>query len=160
MKQMKKWIWISGALLLFVIGYTVKVYVTAISPLKDAEEKAVEIAKKEASIVSVDEFSIYNGSKTYYVVSGKNDEGIDSIVWVPEDGGKPVIKKKKEGISKEEAIKKLLEQKEPEEIVHVKLGVENNIPLWEIYYRSNDDLINYYYVDFESGEWLKDIQNL
>ena len=38
--------------------------------------------------------------------------------------------------------------------------MENDIPLWEIYYRSENNLINYYYVHFLTGEWLKKIENL
>jgi uncharacterized protein YpmB len=38
--------------------------------------------------------------------------------------------------------------------------MEKNRPLWEIYYRSEGDLINYYYVDFETGKWWKKIENL
>lgn len=134
-------------------------------PLNRAEDWATDIAKKKASIETVEDFSIFNGTETYYIVTGISAKGEEIIVWIPEkdkyDDRKIVIRNKKSGISKEEAIQKLKSDKDVhvDEIIHVKLGIENNIPLWEIYYRSNG-LVNYYYVDFGSGEWLKHIKNL
>lgn len=157
----KKWIWISIAVIVVLIGFGMIVYLNAMEPMKKAENIAIEIATKEASIETVTDFSLYNGAETYYVIRGTNSQRENIIVWIPEKNTeKVIVKKEKEGISKEQAIQKLHKEKNPEEIITVKLGMENNIPLWEIYYRSNDDLINYYYIDFESGEWLKDIQNL
>lgn len=159
---MKKWFLISGFIIVVIIGLVLTVYLSAVDPLKKAEKIAVDIAEKETSLVTVKDFSLYNGSKTYYVVRGTNKKGTDLIVWIPEEekNRKIVVKNAKYGISEKEAVQKLYDEKHPQEIISVKLGMENYIPLWEIYYRSDDDLINYYYVDFESGEWLKNIQNL
>jgi uncharacterized protein YpmB len=158
----KKWFLISGFIIVVIIGLVLAVYLSAVDPLKKAEKIAVDIAEKETSLVTVKDFSLYNGSKTYYVVRGTNRKGTDLIVWIPEEekNRKIVVKNAKYGVSEKEAVQKLYDEKHPQEIISVKLGMENNIPLWEIYYRSDDDLINYYYVDFESGEWLKNIQNL
>lgn len=159
--KMKKWIWIFIVIILISIGFAIKVYVTATEPIKEAESATIAAARKATNIETITDFSLYNGGKSYYCLSGIDKDGEEIIVWIPEDSeDKIIVKKVKDGISKEEAIQKLLETKEPEEIVTVKLGVENNIPLWEIYYRSKENLINYYYIDFETGEWLKDIQNL
>lgn len=144
-----------------MIAFGTTVYINALEPLRNAESEAVKIAKQRTSLVEVTDFTLYNGSETYYVVTGVNSNKQNIIVWIPEKNEKKVIvKKEKDGITKEEAIQKLHQAKDPQEIMTVKLGMENNIPLWEIFYRSNEELINYYYVDFESGEWLKDIQNL
>ena len=47
-----------------------------------------------------------------------------------------------------------------DEIISVKLGIENGVPLWEIHSRTKGDLLNYHAVVFETGEWLKKIENL
>ncbi len=144
-----------------MIAFGITVYINALEPLKNAESAAIKAAKKETSLVEVTDFSLYNGSETYYVVTGINSKKENIIVWIPEkDDKKVIVRKESDGITKEEAIQKLHKEKDPQKIMTVKLGMENNIPLWEIFYRSNEELINYYYVDFESGEWLKDIQNL
>lgn len=149
------------AILVF-FGIGINIYINALEPKKDAETLATKIALDETDIKTVESFSLFNGSSSYYVVKGKNDSEETLIAWIPErkENRKIVVKKEKDGISRDEAIQKLYDKKKPEKIMSVKLGMENNIPLWEIYYRSNEDLINYYYVDFETGEWLKDIQNL
>lgn len=159
---MKKWIWIIVIVILVIIGIGINIYINALEPLNEAESIASQIAVDETAIETVETFSLYNGSSSYYIVKGKNSEGENLIAWIPEKekNRKIIVKKEKDGISRDEAIQKLYDKNKPEEIMTVKLGMENNIPLWEIYYRSNEDLINYYYVDFETGEWLKDIKNL
>lgn len=159
---MKKWIWLTIIGLFVLIGIGINIYLNAVEPAKEAKLMAIDVAKAEADIIQVDDITIYNGSKTYFVVKGKDSSGDSLIVWIPEDNENEqvVVKEEAEGISKQEAIERLSERKQPEKIISVKLGMENRIPLWEIFYRSKNDLINYYYVDFETGEWLKDIQNL
>ncbi|UII54606.1 DUF5590 domain-containing protein [Cytobacillus spongiae] len=157
---MKKWIFIGSFILILVIGFFVNVYLNSLEPVKAAEKVAVKQAMEETSLKEASDFSLYHGLHTYYIVKGKDDKGEEIIVWLPEKEGKTIVKKVKDGVTKQQAVEKLLEEKTPKEIVSVRLGIEKNIPLWEIYYRSGDELINYYYVDFETGDWLKKIENL
>ena len=41
----------------------------------------------------------------------------------------------------------------PKQIVKVKLGAENDIPLWEITYIDQEDRYTYYYLEFQNGEY-------
>lgn len=157
---MKKWIFIPIIVLIVIIGLFIKVYFSSVQPVKAAEKKAVSLAKDKVQLSEVDDFHIYNGIETVNVIEGKDKKGSKVIVWIPEKSKKVIIKKAKDGITKEEAIKKLLQEKQPKKIISVRLGMEKNIPLWEIYYRSENNLINYYYVHFETGEWLKKVENL
>ncbi|MCM3724374.1 DUF5590 domain-containing protein [Neobacillus cucumis] len=157
---MKKWIIIPIIVVLVIAGVLVKVYFSSVEPVKAAEKRAVSLAKDKVQLSKVDDFHIYNGIETVDVIEGKNKNGSKVIVWIPEKSKKVYIKKAKDGITREEAIQKLLQEKQPKKIISVRLGMEKNIPLWEIYYRSENNLINYYYVHFETGEWLKKIENL
>lgn len=161
-RTVKKWLWISGFVILMVIGVSLFIYMKAMEPLNEAEEMATNIAKEEASIETVQNFSIYNGTQTYYIIQGKASNGKNMIVWIPEKekNRKIVVKEAKKGVSQEEAKRIVEREKSPQEIKSVKLGMENNIPLWEIYYSSNEDSISYYYIDFDTGKMLKDIENL
>lgn len=149
-------------LVFLLLGAAGVIYIKAMEPFNEAEKIAVEIAKKEAELVTIDDFSIYNGTKTYFVVKGKDIRGRKFVVWIPEEkkDRKITVRREKDGITEEEARKIVMQKKTPKEIMSVKLGMENNIPLWEIYYRSNKDAISYYYIDFATGEMLKDIENL
>lgn len=157
---MKKWLLILTVLVLVFFGILVKVYLSAVDPVKTAEKKAVSLAKEKVQISEVDDFHIYHGLETVDVIEGKNKIGEKIIIWIPEKTKKIIVKKAKNGLSKEEAIQKLLQEKKPKKIIAVRLGMVKNIPLWEIYYRSENNLINYYYIHFETGEWLKRIENL
>lgn len=157
---MKKWIIFIVIFFVVIFGLLINVYFTSVDPVKAAEKKAVAQAKEEISLKEVEDFHIYNGLETVNVLEGKSTKGEKIIVWIPEKSKKVFVKKAKDGLSKEEAIQKLLQEKNPKKIISVRLGMEKNIPLWEIYYRSKNNLINYYYVHFETGEWLKKIENL
>ncbi|WP_413309215.1 DUF5590 domain-containing protein [Bacillus sp. 1P10SD] len=157
---MKKWILSIVIFFVVLIGILIKVYLSAMNPVRAAEEKAVLLASKKAQLTEVQDFHLYNGLETVNVIEGKNKKGDKIIVWIPEKSKKVFVKKAKNGLSKEEAVQKLMQEKNPKKIISVRLGMEKNIPLWEIYYRSENNLINYYYVHFETGEWLKKIENL
>ncbi|MBY0122619.1 DUF5590 domain-containing protein [Bacillus sp. S/N-304-OC-R1] len=157
---MKKVIIICLLIFSVILVSGIIVYQNAVKPLKAAETIAIERAMKETRLEKAKDFKVYHGQETYYIVKGKNRSGTNIYVWIPEKEGQIIVRKVSDGVSKEDAINKLKEEKHPKEIISVRLGMEKNIPLWEIYYRTDGDLINYYYVDFKSGEWLKKIENL
>ena len=157
---MKKWIIVLSIIVVAFCGLLIKVYLSALDPVKTAETKAVSRAQEETSLKEVEDFHIYNGIETVNVIEGKSKNGDKIIVWMPEKSKEIFVRKAKNGLTREEAIQKLQQEKSPKEIISVRLGMEKNIPLWEIYYRSNNNLINYYYVHFDTGEWLKKIENL
>lgn len=157
--KMRKWIIFLVLFLVVITGIFIKVYFSAVEPVKLAEKRAVTLANKKVQLSKVQDFHLYNGLETVNVIEGNNKKGEKIIVWIPDKSKKVFVKKAKEGLSKEEAVQKLLQEKKPKKIISVRLGMENNIPLWEIYYRSDNNLINYYYVHFETGEWLGNIEN-
>lgn len=157
---MKKWIWIITIAVIIVIGLYVRVYLKAVDPLDLAEKKAVAIAKEKTDLNITEDFHLYHGTETIYVIEGRNSKNESIIVWIPEKSGKPTVIHANKGLSEQEAINRLYEDGNPKEILAVRLGMENEFPLWEIYYLSDNNLINYYYVHFETGERLKQIENL
>lgn len=156
----KKWFLIISFVVIIIITTGTVIYLNAIEPLKTAEEKATQIAMEETPLSVVDDFNIYNGEETYYVLQGKNADGTKLIVWVPEEKGKLLVKKASDGITKQEAIDTVSAESATDTIITVKLGMEKGIPLWEIHSRTKENLLNYYSVEFETGEWLKKIENL
>lgn len=157
---MKKIIVIILSIIAVLIGLSSYIYLQSVKPLKEAEKKAIRIAKEETNLAEAEDFTLYNGQDTYYIVKGKDAKGTNIYVWIPEKEGKIIVRKQADGVSKQEAINKLKQEKNPQEIISVRLGMEKNNLLWEICYRTDGDLINYYYVDFNTGEWRKKIENL
>ncbi|HJV16962.1 MAG TPA: DUF5590 domain-containing protein [Bacillales bacterium] len=156
---MKKLVLILVIFILFALAFFSKIYLSSIQPVKIAEKKAIALAEKKVKLSKVDDFHLYNRTETVYVIEGKNEHGEKIIIWIPEKSKNVVVKKAKDGITKSEAVQKLEETKNPKKIVSVRLGMIHHIPSWEIYYHSDNNLINYYYIDFESGEWLKKYEN-
>jgi uncharacterized protein YpmB len=157
---MKKFIWILVGIFICFVGLLIFTYIRAMQPVDLAKQKAIEIAINETEIVDVDDFGIYHGQDSIAIVEGKDKKGQSVLVFIPEKGEELVVRNKADGISKKQAIKKVNELTNPKKIMDVRIGMEMGIPIWEIYYLSEGNLINYYHLDFETGEWLKKIENL
>ncbi|MDH4421062.1 MULTISPECIES: DUF5590 domain-containing protein [Bacillus] len=159
---MKKWIF---AIIIVIVAsgiYGAYVYNKTMEKKIPKESKSVEIAKEKAKLTKVKSVDYYNGKSSYTVVQGTDEKGEPIIVWVPDKKGNVLVKKKSEGISEKEALQKLAEQAtgkgdepkpKPKQIVKVKLGAENDIPLWEITYIDQEDRYTYYYLEFQNGEY-------
>jgi uncharacterized protein YpmB len=162
--NVKKWILFSILFIAIITGILVNVYLNAVEPVRAAEEKAVKIASDETNLTDFSNFSLYSGEETYYVMTGKNARQEDVYVWVNEKNNEVETRNAKNGITKKEALNKLYEEKNPQEIIEVRLGMariqKTDRPAWEIYYRNNSNTINYYFVDFDTGEKLRAIDNL
>ncbi|MBT2682000.1 DUF5590 domain-containing protein [Bacillus sp. ISL-37] len=161
---MKKWIFFSILIIVTIVGILVNVYLNAVEPVKAAEKEAVQIASEETNLSDFTNFSLYSGEETYYVMTGKNAKREDVYVWINEKNSEVITRNAKNGITKKEALNKLYQEKNPNEIIEVRLGMariqKTDRPAWEIFYRNNNDTINYYYVDFDTGEKLRAIDNL
>lgn len=159
---MKKWIFLSSIIVLAIFSTAfIYIYQAARSPYKELEQLAIHKATEEVNIVQVNEFYLYNGSETYYVIVGNDSKNQNKIVWIPEsDDGEIIVKSQSDGISKEDAIAKLYEEENPKKLLGARLGMEKNLAIWELSYLDDRSKLNYYYVHFDSGKWWRKIENL
>ncbi|MEW9109410.1 MAG: DUF5590 domain-containing protein [Cytobacillus gottheilii] len=158
---MKKVILICSVILVILLALGINIYLNSIEPVKAAEDEAVKRAKEDTNLVSVSDFEIYHGNETIFVIEGKDENGDNVFVWVPENDGEIQLLKQSEGITEQEAQNILLSEKGQVDVISRKLGMEKNIPLWEIAYKTEGDLLNYFLIDFETGnKKLKVIENL
>jgi uncharacterized protein YpmB len=155
--SMKKWgIIIIVFVILAGIG-TASVYLKSMQSKRGAEQQAAQEAKKAYDLKEIISTQTYYGSHTYYVVNAKNRKNEKIIIWVPKNDKKRdmIVKKENSGISREEVISLVQKERDPEKIKSVRLGMENGIPLWEITYVDRDNSFTYYYVNFQTGKFLK-----
>ncbi|MGV3465811.1 MAG: DUF5590 domain-containing protein [Heyndrickxia sp.] len=147
---MKKWIvGISIVVVVILIGFFVNVYFQAVKPLNSAQKIAINNAKQKANLVSTDQFYQYNGKQTYAVVVGIQKGGTKVAVWIPESKKENVtILKWSDGISKKSALNKLMEKKTPNKILGIRLGMKDEVPVWEISFLDKSQKLNYFYIDF------------
>ncbi|MCJ8006650.1 DUF5590 domain-containing protein [Lederbergia wuyishanensis] len=157
---MKKWILLLFPLIL-IISLSSYIYKEAREPLLKAEQYAEKRAQTEGHLISNDEFFVYHGTKTYYVIIGKNESGTETIVWIPEKNNQEIITKKaSDGISEKEAISKLIQEEKPKKVLGARLGMEKELPVWELSYLDQNSKLNYYYIHFDTGKWWRKIENL
>ncbi|MFX3622789.1 MAG: DUF5590 domain-containing protein [Ectobacillus sp.] len=157
---MKKWVLIAILAVLVVISYSVYIYKETMGGKLQGEAKALIVAKEKKNLKKVTNVDYYNGMTSYKVVQGADNKGVQWIVWVPSKRGKVLSSKKTDGISSEEAIRILrednrpfMQDKQPKQIIKVKLGAENDVPLWEITYIDHDNRYTYYYLNFKDGKY-------
>ncbi len=158
---MKKWLTIIFSVLFVLAIVSITFYMKAMNPKKTAQEVAQKRMLAETDLITMDKFYLYHGADTYFVVIGKKKNGEKAVVWMPEDQKKNVVVKKlSDGISEQEAIQKLQSEKSPKAILQVKLGMEKNLPVWELTYLDKKEQLNYYYIHFDTGKWWRNIENL
>lgn len=122
---------------------------TASLPFSKAKEQAVEVARKYTGLQEVSGVSIYNGKETYYHVSGQNATGEDLFVLVPEKSANIFVYRPTEGISREEAEARALENG-AQDIERTVLGYTDQHAIWEVKAGTA-----YYVIDFKTGELLQ-----
>jgi uncharacterized protein YpmB len=157
---MKKIIFLIVLVSVIILGAMAALFLNARSPVNNKAEDALKRAQNETGIASTEDVSLYNGKKSYVVITGENSDGEKVIIWVPEKDEEIIVKKWADGISKKAAINKLNEEEEVNEILSVKLGMESVGPVWELTYLDDNEHLNYYYLLFETGEWWRKIENL
>ena len=157
---MKKWVIVVFFLIvLIIIGSGTYLYKSAMKPINTAEEIAVEIAEKETKLVSVEDFTVYNGKDSYYVIKGKKNFNVDIYVLINKETQDVMVKQAQHGITSDEALQLVFGTTIPDQ-AKVQLGMENRVVYWEVSYLTDLNTLSYYYIDFETGEILKIIENL
>lgn len=155
-KILKKWLIIASVLILCFIGFVVGAYVKGMQPKNKAADAAFEVAKAEVDLKTMDEYFLYHGLESYSVVIGTTNSGQNIIVWIPENDKKQVVSMNaSSGKTKEDILSMVEKNINEANIISIKLGMENNVPLWEVTYKNSVGKYNYDYYDFKTGEWLK-----
>ena len=158
---MKKTI-ISGLTILMaaVIFGSIYLFNTSRQPLKQAEAETIAIAKETAGLTKADKFYWYNNAETYFSVVGtaRNKEPV--LVIVEQEGGDVVVLKEGDYITEQQAKQIVREAKKPAELLEVRIGIEEDVPVWEVAYKQENGRLGYYIITAKDGKWVKDIENI
>ena len=147
----KKWILVIVGLV-FLAGWQAYYLYNEVNAKPEKKEaEAVEVAKKEENLASIKNVDHFFKNETYYVVEGENEDGRDMIVWVGEDK-KVYSESAKKGLSEGQMIDYVKANHDAKEIIDIRLGMEDEIPLWEVVYLDDQDRYTYYYGYFETGK--------
>lgn len=137
-------------LLLVVITFSIfKIWDISSAPYVEMKQHATQVARDYADIQTVDTFSIYNSSETYYSIIGVDSEGQSLAVIIPENSNTVFVYPMENGISKDEA-QTVAKENGAGQVERVLLGIRDDKPIWEV--KSGTA---YYLVEFETGSFVK-----
>lgn len=151
---------IFGSILILMIVLVGVILFQSASPMRKAKSQAIKISKNIANISEVDEFYWFTRDKTYFTVVGLDNKNVEKIVFLPQDGSEAVIMSQKDGITNDEAIKKVLDMKKTKKINKVSLGMYKEKAVWEVVADSIENGLDYYLIDFKSGEIVNEINQV
>lgn len=152
---MKKWIFLFVILMILAVVFGYRMYTEILENKTAGHDEAIEVATEEANLQEVIETSTYNRNETYIVVKGVDEDDTTVYVFVSDEEDKGVvIVDASTGISEDEALGLLRERQSVSRILSVQIGLEGGSAVWEITYIDTDDRLTYYYMDFQTGEYL------
>ncbi|ANU13367.1 hypothetical protein B481_1889 [Planococcus halocryophilus Or1] len=158
---MRQWItFILGFLSFLAVTIIILVLFLGNKPYSDTEELAIERAKSEKLIEDVERAYVYTNVKASVTVLGTNGKGELMAVFVPEGDGKLQTLALVDKITAKQARELVLNEMDVKKILHTKLGMESEEPVWEVAFVDEKDTLNYVYLSADDGQWRKRILNL
>ena len=146
-------------ILLLLVSLLCAFFYRASAQVRKTQKEVTKLAQKYAHLETVNNFYLYNGSSTYYTVTGTNDKAQKVLVTVPKKDGKIIIQNQNNGITENDARKKVQEEFHPEKITKVEFGYYKNQPIWEVTIENSDEQISYYLLSFKDGNVVHKVEN-
>ncbi|RLQ92542.1 DUF5590 domain-containing protein [Planomicrobium sp. Y74] len=158
---MKQWIiFIAGFLSFLAIVLTILILILGNKPFSDVEKTAITQVKDENLLTEVSRSYVYSSDQKSVTVIGTDSEGKLKAVFVPISGQELSETHLDGKITAQEARGIALQDMEVKEVLHTKLGREENKTIWEVVFLTENDKLNYVYVSAEDGSIWKRILNL
>ena len=145
-------------LVILLVGWVT--YAVSNQPRAAARRQAIQLAKKYGHLQDPQKFYIYNRENTFYTVAGKNRQGQAILVIVPQKDGDLRVLKQADGLSAQQVRTMTRQRRHPSAILKVAPGVFNNKAVWEVTYRNSKGRLCYDLINFRTGQYVQEINNL
>lgn len=129
-------------------------------PRQEQRREAISMARKYAHVNHVNGFYVYNREKTYYTVTGKNRHNQQVLVMIPQKGGNITVIKQSHGITNQQARQVVKSQEKPRKILRSAPGYFNDKIVWEVTYVNQKGALCYDLINFKTGKFVQQIDNL
>jgi len=139
------------------------VFYKAYQPAAQWKEQAKKEALEAGLLQQADRAELYSGTEAYTVVFGKDTAGKDKAVFISrEKKNRDQMKELtlSKGVTAKQALANVKQEMPISKLLHVKLGMEENEPVWEVAFKNEAGKLNYVYVLVKDGAWQKRIMNL
>jgi uncharacterized protein YpmB len=158
---MKQWvIFILGFLSFLAVALMILIIVIGNKPFSSIEKQAIDRVESEHLLAEIDRAYVYANKQTSVTVIGTDGEGKPKAVFVPKGDGKMTAIGLEDKVTAAEARGIALKEMKVKDILHTKLGMESEGPVWEIAFLNEEDNLNYVYILANDGTWWKRILNL
>lgn len=145
-------------ILIFLVGWSI--YAVGNHPKAEAERQATTIAKRYANLKTRTDFYIYNRENTYYTVAGKNNKGQRILVIVPQKNGSVRVVKQSMGLTEQQALAQVKSNEHPKRVLKAVPGIFNDKVVWEVTYLNSKGNLCYDLINFKTGSYVQQINNL
>lgn len=145
-------------ILIFLVGWSI--YAVGNHPKAEAERQATTIAKRYANLKTRTDFYIYNRENTYYTVAGKNKKGQRILVIVPQKNGSVRVVKQSTGLTEQQALAQVKSNEHPKRVLKAVPGIFNDKVVWEVTYLNSKGNLCYDLINFKTGSYVQQINNL
>lgn len=145
-------------ILIFLVGWSI--YAVGNHPKAEAERQATTIAKRYANLKTRTDFYIYNRENTYYTVAGKNNKGQRILVIVPQKNGSVRVVKQSTGLTEQQALAQVKSNEHPKRVFKAVPGIFNDKVVWEVTYLNSKGNLCYDLINFKTGSYVQQINNL
>lgn len=145
-------------ILVFLVGWSI--YAVGNHPKAEAERQATTIAKRYANLKTRTGFYIYNRENTYYTVAGKNNKGQRILVIVPQKNGSVRVVKQSTGLTEQQALAQVKSSEHPKRVLKAVPGIFNDKVVWEVTYLNSKGNLCYDLINFKTGSYVQQINNL
>ncbi len=142
----------------FLVGWSI--YAVGNHPKAEAERQATTIAKRYANLKTRTDFYIYNRENTYYTVAGKNNKGQRILVIVPQKNGSVRVVKQSTGLTEQQALAQVKSNEHPKRVLKAVPGIFNDKVVWEVTYLNSKGNLCYDLINFKTGSYVQQINNL
>ena len=145
-------------ILIFLVGWSI--YAVGNHPKAEAERQATTIAKRYANLKTRTDFYIYNRENTYYTVAGKNNKGQRILVIVPQKNGSVRVVKQSTGLTEQQPLAQVKSNEHPKRVLKAVPGIFNDKVVWEVTYLNSKGNLCYDLINFKTGSYVQQINNL
>ena len=145
-------------ILIFLVGWSI--YAVGNHHKAEAERQATTIAKRYANLKTRTDFYIYNRENTYYTVAGKNNKGQRILVIVPQKNGSVRVVKQSTGLTEQQALAQVKSNEHPKRVLKAVPGIFNDKVVWEVTYLNSKGNLCYDLINFKTGSYVQQINNL
>lgn len=149
------------AIIVILLIVFMGIFMMSQQSINQAQAETEQLVSLDHPIKQVNKFYwLTTPEETFFSLDFTDQEGEGRYAIVAQEGGDVFYYKHNEIITEKDAKGLTLNYAESKNIIQARLGMYHNKPVWEVTFTNNEDAMNYYYIDAQTGEWIQTIANL